>query len=453
MGAGASAGTEEGRRKKPKAALPKEMPSRDKHGTALGPEFSCLLVRPEFGTVKPGTAIVLRIAYEALVFMTADKQPLTHFIYQDVICWGSNAHVFQFKVFGYVFGLPKSQYVPIMLRTPDGKEIERKTLSAVRSLMADMDRVAMSKDDFNLLKQILQPATEQDLEAASEPEESWIAGRVETIKQFGAQKRFTANQAVEMMTLLKLWQGSNPCDAFGQSFDMIDLVVFLFGNILNPDSFQLLLNVFDDKTDRENIIMRLHSQTFDDHRSVDMAKRRRQSLALLNADCPEGLGMPGQTAGQAGAYSRQIAHVTGHSDNPGPATATAASIITSSHLPRSAATPASPDTGSSATTSGASVGEGGAAPGDPLEAEARRLAEDFAAAEAQVVAESADMADAREAQEAAEIAAAIAAVEKAQANEYGAKQEPVGHGTPGGKDPDRRADLEDKAPTNQDAKE
>ena len=52
----------------------------------------------------PASAIVrqciLRIAYEALALVTDDdkKTPLTIFKYQDIICWGSNTSVFQFKV-------------------------------------------------------------------------------------------------------------------------------------------------------------------------------------------------------------------------------------------------------------------------------------------------------------------------------------------------------------------
>ena len=41
------------------------------------------------------------------------------------------------------------------------------------------------------------------------------------------------------------------------AFDRMDFAVFLWDAILNRDSFQLILNVFEDRTDRENLIARL----------------------------------------------------------------------------------------------------------------------------------------------------------------------------------------------------
>mmetsp|Transcript_11297 Transcript_11297/g.26145 ORF Transcript_11297/g.26145 Transcript_11297/m.26145 type:complete len:349 (-) Transcript_11297:91-1137(-) len=236
-------------------------------GRNLGAEYTVSLVKPALAGIEKGQQCILRIAYEALALVTADdkKTPLTIFKYQDIICWGSNTSVFQFKVFGHVFGKAKNDFEAIMFSTKKGKEIETVTLASVKSLMVDMDREGVSKDDFKLLKGILQ---NWDMDA---DEAGWFG----TVRQFASSRAYTSHQGVELLQIMKQ---VNP-------FELIELACFLYDNILNRDSFQMLLNVFDDPADRDNIIHRLKLSSRPGLKDAG----RKKSVALLQADCPNGL--------------------------------------------------------------------------------------------------------------------------------------------------------------------
>ena len=101
--------------------------------------------------------------------------------------------------------------------------------------MADMEKQAVSKDDFKALVTSL-----HELEAGC-PE--WM----DMVKQFCEGRVYIANQGS------KLLQELGPeCE-----FEKIELACFLYGHILNKDSFQLLLNEFGDSEARENVLHRL----------------------------------------------------------------------------------------------------------------------------------------------------------------------------------------------------
>lgn len=55
--------------------------------------------------------------------------------------------------------------------------------------------------------------------------------------------------------------------------------MFLWHSILSPDSFQLILNTFDDLADRENLIAR-----------ISASGKNRSSMKLLRLDCPDAGG-------------------------------------------------------------------------------------------------------------------------------------------------------------------
>mmetsp|Transcript_56970 Transcript_56970/g.129073 ORF Transcript_56970/g.129073 Transcript_56970/m.129073 type:complete len:184 (-) Transcript_56970:94-645(-) len=171
--------------------------------------------------------------------------------------------------------------------------------------MADMDKAAVTKADFESLKGLLQPSVggfviptasgaleASDTQASStgateggrfaggndagaealfapENDESEGADFVETVKQFAESRRYTVHQAIELMNLAK------KVDLM-DAFDKMDFAMFLWASILNRDSFQLVINVFEDEMDRENIIARVKATGVD-----------RASAALLRTNCPD----------------------------------------------------------------------------------------------------------------------------------------------------------------------
>eukprot|EP00615_Pteridomonas_danica_P003035 CAMPEP_0114356432 /NCGR_PEP_ID=MMETSP0101-20121206/20963_1 /TAXON_ID=38822 ORGANISM="Pteridomonas danica, Strain PT" /NCGR_SAMPLE_ID=MMETSP0101 /ASSEMBLY_ACC=CAM_ASM_000211 /LENGTH=257 /DNA_ID=CAMNT_0001498873 /DNA_START=90 /DNA_END=863 /DNA_ORIENTATION=+ len=131
------------------------MASREAQGQDLGMEYEVTLLKPKLKDVNLNEKYILRVGYEALVLLKNDetKSPVTYFKYQDIISWGSTNKFFTFKVFGNAMQhhLP----VSIIFGTPKGSEIEKITLKSVHSLMADMDRIAVTKTDFKMLRGIL----------------------------------------------------------------------------------------------------------------------------------------------------------------------------------------------------------------------------------------------------------------------------------------------------------
>lgn len=290
MGAGASAAESS-------VPLGNTLASREAQGQELGMEYEVTFLKPKLRDVKLNEKYILRVGYEALVLLKNDetKQPLTYFKYQDIISWGSTSKFFTFKMFGTAIQNPAP--VSIVFATSKGKEIEKVTLSSVHALMGDMDRIAVSKNDFSALKCLLMgikptpsPAvdpdspttkapTDKDAAAADKPdgvkvkseESEAIPGSMDanigsveaepavpltceefitTVEQFALSRSYTVFQAVQLMELA---MANNTLD----SFDRVNFAVILWKSTLNRDSFQLVINVFDDEGDRENVIARV----------------------------------------------------------------------------------------------------------------------------------------------------------------------------------------------------
>ena len=59
----------------------------------------------------------LRISYESLDFIRCnDEQPIIQFPFQNIICWGSSRHHFQFKVFDFQNQDPQKKESGILIR-------------------------------------------------------------------------------------------------------------------------------------------------------------------------------------------------------------------------------------------------------------------------------------------------------------------------------------------------
>lgn len=168
------------------------------------------------------------------------REPIIYFKYQDILCWGSNSVIFQFKVFGHVFGREKEDVEVILVDTKEAKTIEKVTLESVRSLMKDMDKSAISNQDFQLLTAELKAS-------GNGVDDEFDQNAFSLIRQFAATRVFTTHQGVMLMETLK---DRDP-------FMLLEIAIFLYDNTLNCDSFQIILNTFSDPTDRQNVIDRL----------------------------------------------------------------------------------------------------------------------------------------------------------------------------------------------------
>ena len=211
-----------------------------------GPEYEVETYAEIEGVIGGGEKLILKIANEALVLVHPELQkPLTHFPYHTIMCWGHSNKTFQFRIF-------KEGSDPETLRfgTDKGKELETVILSTVKSLMSDMEAKAVGDAEFRtLLKSI--------------KEEADPSTRMTTIKQFISTHSFIARHGVELLRAVA-----------PDTFDMIDIATEMHEHIINKDSFQLMLNEFTSKEDRENVCHRLGIKLSDGKMSVE---------------CPEGL--------------------------------------------------------------------------------------------------------------------------------------------------------------------
>ena len=186
----------------------------------------------------------LQISYESLDFVTQNVSvPIIQFPFQNIICWGSSTQTFQFKVFNTERSgdSQKENGILISVRTSEGKKIEDATMEMVQKLMVDMNQRAISKREFAIL---LDSIFEGDGNTQLELREDWMM----IIDQFTSSGRcFLAKQGMEL--LIKV----GPL----VPFEKFDLACLLYDRIINKNSFQLLVNTFENAHDRENLVHRL----------------------------------------------------------------------------------------------------------------------------------------------------------------------------------------------------
>lgn len=260
MGAGASSqGAGTAQKSTPKKAVRRP----DMLDTKLGFETEVVLLAPPLAKAVVGEKYILRVAREAIVLCGVDERtsPLTYFKYQDILCWSHNPSTFSFKATGRCFGKPGG-HVHVSFRTQFAKDICAANLKAATTLMADMETQAVSKENFETLIEVLTSA-----------DESVRCGWFETIKQFAVGRSFTVHQGVALLGLARSL-GNAGDDGFN-GFEQLELALFLWDHTLDRNSFQLILNVFEDKYDRENLLYRIRE-----------SKTNRESAALLLVHCP-----------------------------------------------------------------------------------------------------------------------------------------------------------------------
>jgi hypothetical protein len=192
-------------------------------------------------TITLPDSFKLRISYESLDFVTlAEETPIIQFPFQNIICWGSSYQNFQFKLFDLekVEQEKRDSGILISLKTTQGKIIEDTTMSTVQKLMVDINQRAISKQEFTALINALYD------EGGEVLKENWL----QIVDQFTTGGRlFLAKQGMELLMRI----GSLA------PFEKFDLACLLYERIINQNSFQLLVNTFEDPQERENLIHRL----------------------------------------------------------------------------------------------------------------------------------------------------------------------------------------------------
>jgi hypothetical protein len=194
-------------------------------------------------TVELPSVFKLKISFESLDFIGNDDTPIIQFPFQTIICWGSSPQNFQFKVFNFeenAVGNGKGDNsILISLKTSEGRIIEDVIMGTVQNLMKDMDgKVAINKEEFSTLVKCIFEEGGQDLK------DNWLV----LIDQFTCTGRyFLAKQGMELLTLVKPYA----------PFEKFDLACLLYNRIINKESYQLLVNCFEDEQERDNLIHRL----------------------------------------------------------------------------------------------------------------------------------------------------------------------------------------------------
>jgi hypothetical protein len=234
----------------------------------------------------------LRLGHESLDFLDENNVPLVQFPYQIIISWGHTAATFRFTIpkKGAAFVGSMDSMVSVCVRTIPGvaPSIDKMIMKTVLKLMDDMKNMStVTKEELHMLKRTLlvpqpvpkplsrpaspdagdYPATPQitakpspsdapsqadefsdtDMSNA-ELREDWFV----TVTQFCVSRSFLAKQAMELV------QFAGPL----APFERIDLAEMLYNRIFNKDSFQLVVNAFEDRGERENLTHRLKLKGF-----------------------------------------------------------------------------------------------------------------------------------------------------------------------------------------------
>ena len=208
--------------------------------------------------------IILKISRESLDILSSDTSiPLLQFPYQNILCWGSSSSIFQFTVV-----INNNNNLKVIMKTQYGKQIEDTTMSTVLTLMTLMDKEAITKEQFQSLLLLIYDKDNDILI------DTWM----HSIETCSITRSFLAKQAMELMILISPHA----------PFEKFDLACLLYNRILNKDSFQLVINTFDNIIDRENLIHRLNLNKNKFKSNDDDIKKLVSSSKLL----PENISFP-----------------------------------------------------------------------------------------------------------------------------------------------------------------
>ena len=224
----------------------------------------------------------LRLAYESMDFVPrgsdssssssskkSNVKPIIQFPYQNIICWGHSHTHFQFRVVNNEKTCASDADFNVVLKTSLGREIEKVTMDTVLILMKAMkEAFVTTKDEFSSLTRELFSGGSLKVDFQH------------TLEQFSANRSFTAKQALDLMTLVSPHA----------PFERIDTAIFLFSKIINKDSYQLIVNSFEHRDERDNLLARLRNDKLRERSAADVALLSQFSVdaALL----PERVSLP-----------------------------------------------------------------------------------------------------------------------------------------------------------------
>lgn len=236
----------------------------------------------------------LRLGHESLDFLDENNAPLVQFPYQVIISWGHTAVNFRFTIpnKGTTLLGGTNSMTSICVRTHAGvaSSIDKMIMKTVLKLMDDMKNMStVTKEELQMLKRTLlvPPPASKPLSRPASPDagnypatphinpkpdsgsppssispaasdfadmsnaelqDDWFT----TVTQFCVSRCFLAKQAMELVQFV------GPL----APFERIDLAEMLYSRILNKESFQLVVNAFEDRGERENLTHRLKLKGF-----------------------------------------------------------------------------------------------------------------------------------------------------------------------------------------------
>jgi hypothetical protein len=207
--------------------------------------------------------VTLRLEPEVLLLLDPAQVQVYQVYYFRIVCWGYNAGSFHWKAYagdedggggGGGAGAEDAEaaVVTYSVDTGEGQAIERALMASVRALMGRMESRGVSVKDFAALLRCLRALAADGLTDHA----------LATVKQMAMARKFDARQATELVNALGALS----------PFEKIEGACALYpGALLHPASLPtLLLDCFDDATDRENVCHRLGISVAADG-SIDVA--------------------------------------------------------------------------------------------------------------------------------------------------------------------------------------
>lgn len=111
------------------------------------------------------------------------------------------------------------------------------TMNTVKKLMIDMEMKAISREEFSALIPLIFDIDTNTLK------DDWL----KVIEQYSSGRTFLAKQCMDLLAFI----------APLAPFEKFDCACLLYTRILSKDSFQLVVNSFDDEIERGNLLHRL----------------------------------------------------------------------------------------------------------------------------------------------------------------------------------------------------
>jgi hypothetical protein len=211
-------------------------------GAAPAPEFRVYITLPGGAAQVPAT---LRLEPEVLLLLDPETQSQIYQVYYfRIVCWGYSRATFHWKAYavdedGSGGDDGDTPVVTYTVDTGEGPAVERSLMGSVRALMGRMESRGVSAKDFSALLAVLRSLAADGLTDHA----------LSTVKQMALARKFDARQATELVNAL----GSL------SPFEKMEGCCALYpGALLHPASLPtLLLDCFEDPTDRENVCHRL----------------------------------------------------------------------------------------------------------------------------------------------------------------------------------------------------